>query len=313
MVKDNLALFFRVIDELIEPVCEHYGVSPLVALTKILGAIQEEHINDKTMLALLDAPKKSLEAVSFSRLDIHKATGLLMLKALKESELPEGLMTPEVVGVLMAYLLDQLILDDHVTLFDPLVGTGNLLMSVVNYSEKDSFKLYGIDDQEILLNLCKANVNNQESDIELFYQNTLSLHLKNVDFIVSDIPDYDLEGQDITYFPYLVLLHHQASLREDGYFIALVKDDFFTHEQSECARKEIAKTLTVQGVIALPDDLFKFSQRMLVIFQKNTDPIHDFLLAKLPRLDDVYAMKRLLEEIKQWLIKRRVKHENHGS
>ena len=70
MVKDNLALFFRVIDELIEPVCEHYGVSPLVALTKILGAIQEEHINDKTMLALLDAPKKSLEAVSFSRLKL---------------------------------------------------------------------------------------------------------------------------------------------------------------------------------------------------------------------------------------------------
>ena len=68
-----------------------------------------------------------------SKEDIRKALQLAVLKGMKEHIQPHHQMTPDALGLLAGYLVELFVKKEQAVILDPAVGTGNLLLTVMNY------------------------------------------------------------------------------------------------------------------------------------------------------------------------------------
>src|SRR4051812_17550386 len=151
------------------------------------GAILQEELSELTVKRL----KKQYSELSldqFSNEDLRKAYQLVILKGMKENVQPNHQMTPDTVGMLVAYLVDKFVKSPSFRLLDPAIGTGNLLTTVLNYIKRN-VDAVGVDVDDLLLKLAYINANLQEHPIELFNQDSLEpLFIDPVDAVISDLP-----------------------------------------------------------------------------------------------------------------------------
>lgn len=222
--------------------------------------------------------------------EVRRALQYVVLNAFKEIRY-ENQITPDSIVVFFNYLVDKLYGKKEISILDPMVGSGNLIMGIANNRE-NSF-LYGIDNEEIMINVAKM-MGDMIEPINLYFQDTLTVRLKNMDLIVSDIP-CDVE------LTYKVINYHLDSLVDDGYMILLIDNDFFTNI-NEKIKKEISAVSTMLGIIELPKEFFKQKQKSVVIIKKSKETIKDFLLAKMPNVNDLEQMNNFIKKIEQWFI-----------
>lgn len=222
--------------------------------------------------------------------EIRKALQYVTLNAFKEIRY-DNQITPDSIVVFFNYLIDKLFKKQGLAILDPMVGSGNLLLGIANSREESI--LYGIDNEEIMINVAKM-FGDMIEPINLYYQDTLSVRLKNMDLIVSDIPcDVDLT--------YDVICYHLDSLKENGYMVLLIDNEFFTKVNEE-KKKQINEVSTMLGIVELPEEFFKQKQKSIVIIKKSKEPIKDFLLAKMPKVSDMDAMNKFIKKIELWFV-----------
>ena len=222
--------------------------------------------------------------------ELRKGLNYVFLNCFKEMGWNINI-TPDAIVHLMNYLVDKFYPKKKITILDPLVGTGNLLFGISNNRNVNS--LYGIDNDDVMINLAKI-MGDFIEPINLFYQDTLTVELENMDLIVSDLPS-DIE------FTYDFINHHIDSLKEEFYMILLLDNRFFTEINKE--KKELIDSKAVmQGIIELPDNFFKGNKKSIVILKRSTDKVKDFLIAKMPNINDSEAMKEFLNKIELYFI-----------
>lgn len=124
----------------------------------------------------------------FSNEDLRKAFQLVILKGMKENVQPNHQMTPDSIGMLFGYLVEKFIKKPAFRLLDPAVGTGNLLTTVLNHSNKQ-ISAVGVEIDDILIKLAYVNANLQGHPIQFFNQDSLeSLFIEPVDSVIADLP-----------------------------------------------------------------------------------------------------------------------------
>ncbi len=75
------------------------------------------------------------------------------------------------------------------TLFDPAVGTGNLLLAVLNQLAGEAGKAFGSEIDDVLIKLAYVQANLQEKEIELFNQDSLQpIFMEPADAVICDLP-----------------------------------------------------------------------------------------------------------------------------
>ena len=83
--------------------------------------------------------------------------------------------------------------------------------------------------------------------------------------------------------------------------ILIIDNEFFTNINKE--KKQIIDSKAVmQGIIELPDNFFKDKKKSIVILKRSTDKVNNFLIAKMPSIDDSNAMKEFLNKIELYFI-----------
>ncbi|NRG34219.1 class I SAM-dependent methyltransferase, partial [Niallia circulans] len=281
-------------------------------------AILQEELSELSKKRL----KKSYETIhlaKYSKEEIRKAFQLVILKGMKENTQPNHQMTPDSIGILFGYLVQKFYTSEELRLLDLAVGTGNLLTTVMNHQVGKNIAAYGVDIDDLLLQLALVNANLQEQPIEFFNQDSLEhLFIDPVDVVVSDLPvgyypndiranEFKVKAEDgHTYAHHLFIEQSINYVKPGGYAFFVIPNNLFESEQAAKLHDYIKEEVHIQAIMQLPETLFKNKQsaKSILILQKKGNNIvapKQVLLAKVPSFSNMRAMEQVLSELDTWI------------
>lgn len=234
--------------------------------------------------------------------DIRKALQATILRGLKETNKNNGSMTPDTIGILMAYLISKFETKpkNHVKILDPIAGTGNLLFTIENHLDLEC-ETYAIDNDKLCIEIIRHYKEMLQSDLIIYYEDTLKSNLRGIDYIVGDFDYYDVDSNG-AYFPYETILHHVDTIKDKGVMIFLIPDDFFKYDINQEFKKKLMETSSIIGVLELPDDMFQGKAKSILILKKEIIKDKKCLMVKLPSFSDYNKFNVTLSQIEEWFL-----------
>ncbi len=264
----------------------------------------------------------------FQKLDLNaeemrKVTQLVLLNGMMSDAVqPNHQLTPDALGFLLVYLIEQLYAtqEKKLSLLDLSVGAGNLLLTVMINLQLANFDVasYGVDIDDTLLAVAAVNTQLIQQEVQLLHQDGIqSLLLDPVDVAISDLPVgyypndenareftvYHSEGH--TYAHHLLLEQSMKYVRESGYGLFLVPENILETEQVADLKTWLGRSVYLQGLLKLPTSLFqtKGSRKSILILQNKGEQsaqAKEVLLAELPSLKDTQAIRGFFEKFANW-------------
>lgn len=250
--------------------------------------------------------------------DIRKAIQLAILKGMKEHVQAHHQMTPDSLGLLVGYFVEQLTKDkEHVSILDPAVGTGNLLFTVLNFLQgKATSSAVEIDD--MLIRLAASTGDLLQQPVTLYRQDALQpLLIDPVDVVISDLPvgfypdektasDFEMKAKEGMSFAHHLMIEQSIRHTVDGGFLVfLVPQGIFESSQAKDLHAYFANHAWIHAVVQLPVNLFKNEAhaKSLLVLQKKSSELKqpkEVLLAKVPNMSNKEAMTLFFEKVKMW-------------
>ncbi|MCM3741176.1 class I SAM-dependent methyltransferase [Oceanobacillus luteolus] len=321
MEKSTVEQLFKWFEKTTEIIQAHMDEPYLDSLSEVMDTVffdsPNEEFNDILTKKLNDALDE-LGEIKYSTTDLKKALQLAILKGMKDSVQEQHVMTPESIGLIVAYLADQLMKNkQEIRIFDPAGGTGNLLFTVMEQlSQKQT--AYASEVDPTLIQLAVSSANLLKKEIEFFHQDSLAPFLIDpVDLIVADLPvgyypddiranDYKLKaGSGHSYSHHLFIEQSLKYTKEAGFLIFVIPDFLFTSDQSEQLNRYLKEHAHIVGVLRLPESIFKSSRNVksILVLQKKgeeTSSPKQPLLVQLPSLTNHQAMADILGQMNRW-------------
>lgn len=295
----NLEKLFFKIDEQVEKIKKNEEVTYFEALNEYLKLEKDEDY-----FSIVD---------EFSKEDIKKAYQFLLLKALKELNNPSYDITPEVIAMYVAHIVECIFENKKVNIADFASGSGNFLLHLENTANKT---LTSVDVDNIYANLQQSIFNLLEQNVTIINQDVLKpLNIELQDVVISDTPfgyyadednslNYKLCSED-GYSINSLLFIEQASnyLAEDGVGVLVVPQKIL--ELDKKIKEFLEKDINLNAVIELPQEMFKnSSQRKVIILitKKEQDILpRQVFLATLPGYQNKKQYANFIAEFKDWL------------
>ncbi|MFC7684370.1 class I SAM-dependent methyltransferase [Ureibacillus sp. GCM10028918] len=298
---------FSFINEKAEKYEKAEGITFLDAVLQSL----EDVLDEKEPLAFQDASKE----------EIRKAIQIAILKGMRKTSQPNHQMTPDTLGLLVGYFVEQFFEEQlktsPISLLDPAVGTGNLLLTVMNLLD-GKVSATGIEVDELLIRLAADSAELIEQPVVLYHQDALQKMLVDpVDAVVCDLPvgyypneevavEYELCAHEgMSYAHHLFIEQSIKHTKEGGYLFFLIPANMFESEQSKDLHKFLKKATWIQAVIQLPENLFatKAHEKSILILQKQSKSLkapREVLLAKVPNMSNKEALSMFFEKVQMW-------------
>ncbi|AYC30800.1 class I SAM-dependent methyltransferase [Paenisporosarcina cavernae] len=256
---------------------------------------------------------------SFLKEDVRKSIQLAILKGMKAHVQPHHHMTPDSLGLLVAYFVEKFTSNkDHFTVLDPAIGTGNLLYTVMNYVQKN-VTAEGVEIDDMLIQLAAATGDLLQHEVQLHRQDALQpLLIDPVDVVVSDLPAgyYPNEKIGSTYFlgnkegmsfaHHLFIEQSVKHIKDGGHLLLFVPQNLFESEEASRLHEFFQQHVWIEAVIQLPDNLFKqsnFAKSLLVLQKKSSESKkpREVLLAKVPSMSNKEAMSLFFQKVDIWM------------
>lgn len=304
--KENIEAFYDYFDKVANLLYENYKTPYIEGMNEafnfLLDDIFEGEYNAED-IGTINELKVKVTNVEFEREEIRKSVQLGMLKGYKHTYSSNALITPDTIGIFMGYLVRKLMdIKTIKSVLDPVVGSGNLVYTVLNQLEINP-KVFGVDSDLAKCNLARNLGDLLDYENEMFFQDTLTYFDQGFDLILADMPIVDSE----TYLPFQIINHHFDSLKNGGFFISLIENDFFEKKGSDIFRDEIQKKGYIFGLVKLSETLFKSNPKSILILRKkgeNVQSFKDFLLVDLPSFNDAEAFNNTINQIDSWISSR---------
>lgn len=302
-------------------------------LEKIFSFINEksEQFEQSSESTYLEGVLNTLEDILDQKIDwigkdaskeeIRKAIQLAILKGMRKSSQPNHQMTPDSLGLLVGYFVEQFVEeklnDGAVSILDPAVGTGNLLLTVMNMMDGKTFAT-GIEVDETLIRLAADTAELVQQPLMLYHQDALQKMLVDpVDIVVCDLPvgyypnedvalDYELCAREgMSYAHHLLIEQSMNHSKEGAFLFFLVPANLFESEQAKELHSYLKKHAWIQAVIQLPEGLFanKSLEKSMLILQKQSKDHRaprEVLLAKVPNMSNKQALSAFFEKVQLW-------------
>ena len=306
----NIEVIYEYLDNVSKRLHDMDGTPYLEGLSYALDFLLDDDI-PKTLVDIvrqdLETYKRDVVDSNFDKETVRKAVQLALLNGFKEMNITNSMMTPDSIGMFMGYILSRLYgKNASLNVYDPLVGTGNLLATLNNhFSENITFE--GTEADPLLSALSRNFLDALDVKNQIYHQDALTFKKGPFDLIVTDFPVESKDRKE-TYFPYQVILHHMQNVKKGKFFLAVIENDFF--EQAEAAefKEKLMRTMHLYGLIKFDEGLFKNHPQSLLIMQRKhreDETIDDFLLADLPQFTDQEKFNTALSKIENWFNKQK--------
>lgn len=314
---------FSVINDTATILQEELSITFLEALAETGENIFQQSILQEDLSELATKRlKKSYESIkinSYTVEEIRKSFQLAILKGMKENVQPNHQMTPDAVGLLVGYLVNKFVKQSSFILFDPAIGTGNLMTTVMNQQLEKSIQGIGIDIDDLLIKLAYVNANLQQHPIELYNQDSLEpLFIEMADAVVSDLPvgyypndvraaDYELKAEEgHSYAHHLFIEQSMKYTKAGGYLFFIIPNGLFESAEAPKLRQYIKETAHIQAILQLPKTMFRSENaaKSILILQKKGENVKvpkQVLLVNLPSLSNSTEVEKILSKIDVWL------------
>lgn len=222
--------------------------------------------------------------------------------------------TPDSIGFILSFLVDQLLATQKVTVLEIGSGTGNLAQTILNASQKDLDYL-GIEVDDLLIDLSASMADVMQAEISFAQGDAVRPQiLKESQIILADLPigyypddqiasRYQVASQtEHTYAHHLLMEQSLKYLEKDGFAILLAPNDLLTSPQSDLLKGWLQAEANVVAMIALPPSLFgkaTMAKSIFVLQKKTARPLVPFVYP-LQSLQEPEAIQKFMVNFKNW-------------
>lgn len=226
--------------------------------------------------------------------------------------------TPDAIGFLLLFLLDQLApettKDQALSILEIGSGTGNLAFTLLHHSQKQ-LDYFGIEVDDLLIDLSASMADIIGASIGLAQGDAVRPQiLKSSQVILSDLPvgyypddsiarRYQVASQtEHTYAHHLLMEQSLKYLTPDGIAIFLAPNNLLSSPQSPLLKHWLQEQADILAVLTLPETLFGHPERAKSIFilrKKQAEECETFLYL-FQDLQDSQEIHDFTEKFKNW-------------
>ena len=295
----NFDLFYDIVDEACMLLYEELNLNYVDCLIRASSDILD-HIDDSRLdIKKVDQLEKiyaKLDGHTFSNEDIRLAFNLLLIKAFKHANYPLDIIIPDSVALIFAYIIRKFYEKYRmINMLEVDAKTANLTNTIANFIDIDTY-CFAQEEDNKLANLLKASSNLQDRNIVVYNNKILDPLEVNVDLVIGHLAS---KVEDNKYIPYKAISKLMRYLEEDGIFVFLIDNDFFSYPDLQEFKSSFTGTLL--GLLILPETMFKSSiTKSILIGSKKQIADFEMLVANIPSLNDTTKLNDMMKRIESW-------------
>lgn len=258
---------------------------------------------------------EKLKALKLSKEEWRRAYQFLLMKAAQTEPLQANhQFTPDSIGFILTFLIDQLSKKGYIDILEIGSGMGNLAETILNNTQKNVDYL-GLELDDLLIDISASIADVMDAKVSFVQGDAVRPQvLKESDVIISDLPvgfypddniatRYEVAStQEHTYAHHLLMEQSLKYLKSDGYAIFLAPNDLLTSTQSDLLKNWLQKHAQIVAMIALPESLFgnaAYAKTIFVLKKQDEQAVQPFVYA----LSDLQNQADLLtfsEKFQNW-------------
>ena len=287
-------------------------------LTSFYDALVEQngsYLDGDIELDSVRQNNEKLKALKLSKEEWRRAYQFLLMKAAQTEPLQANhQFTPDSIGFILTFLIDQLSKKEHIDILEIGSGMGNLAETILNNTQKNVDYL-GLELDDLLIDISASIADVMDAKVSFVQGDAVRPQvLKESDVIISDLPvgfypddniaaRYEVASrQEHTYAHHLLMEQSLKYLKSGGYAIFLAPNDLLTSSQSDLLKKWLQKHAQIVAMIALPESLFgnaAYAKTIFVLKKQDEQAVKPFVYA----LSDLQNQADLLtfsEKFQNW-------------
>ena len=286
--------------------------------TNFYDALVEQnaiYLDGQTELTLVKENNQRLKDLNLNKEEWRRSFQYLLMKAAQTEPLQANhQFTPDGIGFLLVFLVDQLASSDKVDVLEIGSGTGNLAQTLMNNCQR-SLDYLGLEIDDLLIDLAASMAEVMKSDVNFAQGDAVRPQvLKESDVIISDLPvgyypddaiasRYQVASpQGHTYAHHLLIEQSLKYLKPGGIAIFLAPNDLLTSEQSPLLKKWMQDNAQVLAMVTLPENLFRSANLAKTIFvlRKQEEAVVQPFVYPLTDLQDQEDLMKFRESFQNW-------------
>ena len=273
------------------------------------------YLDGQTNLEQVKKNNQALKRLALRKEEWLRTYQFLLMKASQTEPLQANhQFTPDAIGHLMIFLIEQLWSAKDLSLLELGSGMGILGASFLTSMNKKVDYL-GIELDDLLIDLAASMA--EVMDLQMGFVQGDAVRpqvLKESDIIVSDLPigyypddqiasRYQVAAKDEhTYAHHLLMEQSLKYLKTGGYAIFLAPTDLLTSPQSDLLKSWLTDQAQLVAILALPEDLFALGAQSKTIFvlQKKVGEGTEPFVYPLTSLRDPEILLEFKENFQNW-------------
>ena len=286
--------------------------------TNFYDALVEQnaiYLDGQTELTLVKGNNQRLKDLNLNKEEWRRSFQYLLMKAAQTEPLQANhQFTPDGIGFLLVFLVDQLASSDKVDVLEMGSGTGNLAQTLMNNCQR-SLDYLGLEIDDLLIDLAASMAEVMKADVNFAQGDAVRPQvLKESDVIISDLPvgyypddaiasRYQVASpQGHTYAHHLLIEQSLKYLKPGGVAIFLAPNDLLTSEQSPLLKKWMQDHAQVLAMVTLPENLFQSANLAKTIFvlRKQEEAVIQPFVYPLTDLQNQEDVMKFRESFQNW-------------
>lgn len=286
--------------------------------TNFYDALVEQnaiYLDGQTELTLVKENNQRLKDLNLNKEEWRRSFQYLLMKAAQTEPLQANhQFTPDGIGFLLVFLVDQLASSDQVDVLEIGSGTGNLAQTLMNNCQR-SLDYLGLEMDDLLIDLAASMAEVMKADVNFAQGDAVRPQvLKESDVIISDLPvgyypddaiasRYQVASpQGHTYAHHLLIEQSLKYLKPGSVAIFLAPNDLLTSEQSPLLKKWMQDHAQVLAMVTLPENLFRSANLAKTIFvlRKQEEAVVQPFVYPLTDLQDQADIMKFRESFQNW-------------
>ncbi|GAQ02028.1 DNA methyltransferase [Companilactobacillus farciminis] len=208
-----------------------------------------------------------------------------------------------------------------VNIVDPTVGTGNLLIEVIeqlNMTDKFHINAAALDNDDTLVALAKSFSEVMNLNLDAYHQDSVAdWDITDIDMAVADLPvgyyPIDENAKNFqtsaesghSYAHHLLIEQTMNNLNDGGLGIFIVPSQIFQTDQAKKLSEWMVSSVYLQAVLDLPANLFasKEAQKAVVVLQKhggNAKQVENVLMGTIPDTNNPKLFEGFKDQLQDW-------------
>lgn len=286
--------------------------------TNFYDALVEQngiYLDGQTELEQVKKNNRALKALALRKEEWLRTYQFLLMKAGQSEPLQANhQFTPEVIGLLLVFLIEELWQSEELSILELGSGMGMLGATLLTSLEKQVDYL-GIESDDLLIDLAASMAEVINLQMAFVHGDAVRPQvLKESDVIVSDLPigyypddqvafRYQVAAQEgHTYAHHLLMEQSLKYVKTGGYAIFIAPSDLLTSPQSSLLKSWLTSSSQLVAVITLPEDLFTqgTEPKTIFILQKKLDKKIEPFVYPLASLQNTETVMEFKENFQKW-------------